>query len=86
MVILPGAEGMFSVLPRHAPMIVSLKAGLIKVFIDNIHDVDVTYLVSKGMTEVTANYINIVTETAIDVTSFSEAEIADKLINFQKST
>jgi len=32
MVVLPGAEGDFGVLPRHAPMVSSLRPGLITVF------------------------------------------------------
>ncbi|MEY4463964.1 MAG: synthase epsilon chain [Pseudomonadota bacterium] len=83
MVTMPGEEGMFGVLPNHAPMIVSLKAGLVQVYIDDMHKPQITYLVSKGITEVTANYINIATETAINITNLSEAEIATKLLELQ---
>ncbi|MGX6960322.1 MAG: F0F1 ATP synthase subunit epsilon [Rickettsia endosymbiont of Pentastiridius leporinus] len=86
MVTLTGEEGMFGVLPGHAPMLVSLTAGLVQVYIDNIHEPKITYLISGGMTEVTGSYINIVTETAINATNLSEAEITTKLIAFQKST
>ena len=95
MVTMPGEEGMFGVLPGHAPMIVNLKAGLVQVYIDDMHKSENTYLISGGVTEVTANYINIATETAINVTNLSEAEIATKLLKnlyqininlFEKST
>ncbi|WP_147143567.1 F0F1 ATP synthase subunit epsilon [Rickettsia asiatica] len=84
MVTMPGEEGMFGVLPSHAPMIVSLKAGLVQVYIDDMHKSENTYLISSGVTEVTANYINIATETAINATNLSEAEIATKLLDLQK--
>ncbi|WP_017442673.1 F0F1 ATP synthase subunit epsilon [Rickettsia gravesii] len=84
MVTMPGEEGMFGVLPCHVPMIVSLKAGLVQVYIDDMHKSENTYLISGGVTEVTANYINIATETAINVTNLSEAEIATKLLDLQK--
>ena len=84
MVTMPGEEGMFGVLPGHAPMVVSLKAGLVQVYIDDMHKSENTYLISDGVTEVTANYINIATETAINVTNLSEAEIATKLLELQK--
>jgi len=86
MVTLPGEEGMFGVLPSHAPMIVSLKAGLVQVYIDDMHKPEIVYLISGSVTEVTGSYINIATETAINVTAFSETEIANKLIDLQKST
>jgi len=85
MVTLPGEEGMFGVLPSHAPMIVSLKAGLVQVYIDDMHKPENTYLISGGVTEVTGSYVNIATETAINVTNLSEAEITNKLTTLQKS-
>ncbi|MCC8406677.1 MAG: F0F1 ATP synthase subunit epsilon [Rickettsia endosymbiont of Ecitomorpha arachnoides] len=84
MVTMPGEEGMFGVLPNHAPMIVSLKAGLVQVYIDDIHNPQTTYLVSGGVTEVTGSYVNIATETAINVTNLNEVEIAAKLLELQK--
>ncbi|WP_341787411.1 F0F1 ATP synthase subunit epsilon [Rickettsia endosymbiont of Cantharis rufa] len=86
MVTLPDEEGMLGVLPSHAPMIVSLKAGLVQVYIDDMHKSENIYLISGGITEVTGSYVNIVTETAINATNLSEAEIATKLQELQKST
>ena len=84
MVTMPGEEGVFGVLPSHVSMIVSLKAGLVQVYIDDMYESKNTYLISSGVTEVTANYINITVETAINVTNLSEAEIATKLLDLQK--
>lgn len=86
MVTLPGEEGMFGVLPNHAPMIISLKAGLVQIYIDDIHEPQLAYLISGGITEVTGDYINVATEKAINVTNLSEVEITAKLTNLQKST
>ncbi|QQV75689.1 ATP synthase epsilon chain [Rickettsia tillamookensis] len=83
MVTMLGEEGMFGVLPSHVPMIVSLKAGLVQVYIDDIHTPQITYLISGGVTEVTGSYVNIATETAINVTNLNEAEIAAKLLELQ---
>ncbi|MCC8376904.1 MAG: F0F1 ATP synthase subunit epsilon [Rickettsia endosymbiont of Graphium doson] len=85
MVTLPGEEGEFGVLQGHAPMIVSLKAGLVQVYIDDMHKPKITYLIANGVTEVIGSYINIATETAINVTGLSEAEIENKLTALQKS-
>ncbi len=85
MVTLPGEEGEFGVLHGHALMIVSLKIGLVQAYIEDMHKPKITYLISNGVTEVTGSYINISTETAINVTGLSETEIASKLTTLQKS-
>lgn len=86
MVTLPGEEGVFGVLPSHAPMIVSLKAGLVQVYIDDMQKPEIAYLISGGVTEVTGSYVNIATEMAINVINLSEVEITNKLTTLQKST
>lgn len=86
MVTLPGEEGEFGVLQSHAPMIVSLKAGLVQAYIEDIHKPKITYLIANGVTEVTGSYINITTETAINVTGLSKTEIENKLTTLQKLT
>ncbi|MFY9589360.1 F0F1 ATP synthase subunit epsilon [Rickettsia endosymbiont of Halotydeus destructor] len=85
MVTMPGEEGIFGVLPNHAPIIASLKEGLVKIFINNLSDHDIIYFVYKGMTEVTRENINIVTEFASDVTKFSYDEIAEKIANLKNN-
>ncbi|XVN41554.1 MAG: F0F1 ATP synthase subunit epsilon [Rickettsia endosymbiont of Argas persicus] len=84
MVTLPGEEGMFGVLPNHAQMIVSLKTGLVQVYIKDIHKPETIYLISGGVTEVIGSYVNIATETAINVTNLSEAEIQKKITQFKE--
>ncbi|AFE54622.1 F0F1 ATP synthase subunit epsilon [Rickettsia typhi] len=84
MVTMPGEDGMFGVLPNHVPMIVNLTAGLVQVYINNMHNSENTYLISGGVTEITSNYINIVTEAAINVTNLSESEISTQCYELQK--
>ncbi|ADE30364.1 F0F1 ATP synthase subunit epsilon [Rickettsia prowazekii] len=84
MVTMPGEDGMFGVLPHHVPMIVNLKAGLVQIYIYNIHNYENTYLISGGVTEITSHYINIVTEVAINVTNLSESEISTQRYELQK--
>lgn len=87
MVTLPGEEGEFGVSQSHAPMIVSLKAGLVQAYIEDMHKPKITYLIAaNGVTEVTESYINITTEIAVNVTGLSKMEIENKLTTLQKST
>ena len=45
MVIIPGADGLFGVLPGHVPIITELKPGVVTVQVDNNVD---RYFVSSG--------------------------------------
>ena len=45
MVIIPGADGLFGVLPGHVPIITELKPGVVTVQVDNVVD---RYFVSSG--------------------------------------
>ena len=45
MVIIPGADGLFGVLPGHVPIITELKPGVVTVQVDNTVD---RYFVSSG--------------------------------------
>ena len=75
-VTLPGEEGVFGVLPNHAPLIASLKNGIINISIDSGN---LRYFISKGIAEVTGTNINVITEFALDVTNLSQSEIDEKI-------
>ena len=60
MVVVPGAEGYFGVLPRHAPMISTLMAGVI-----DIHHggkVDEQIFIAGGFAEVTESRCTVLAE------------------------
>jgi F-type H+-transporting ATPase subunit epsilon len=84
MITIPGEEGIFGVLPSHAPLIASLGTGLTRIFIDNTSVSDMVYLTSKGVAEVTGSKVDIATEFAIDVTQLSESEISQKILELKK--
>ena len=71
MVVVPGSEGYFGVLPRHAPMISTLSAGVI-----DIHEggnvVDRIF-VGGGFAEVTETRCTVLAE---DATKFDEIDVA----------
>lgn len=78
MVVVPGAEGYFGVLPRHAPMISTLMAGVI-----DIHHggkVDEQIFIAGGFAEVTESRCTVLAEEAIAVAEIdlaaTEASIA----------
>ena len=71
MVVVPGTEGYFGVLPRHAPMISTLAAGVIDIYeggavVDRI-------FVAGGFAEVTETRCTVLAEEA---TRLSEVDVA----------
>lgn len=71
MVVVPGSEGYFGVLPRHAPMISTLSAGVIDIYqggqiVDRI-------FVAGGFAEVTETRCTVLAE---DATPLAEVDVA----------
>ncbi len=76
MVVVPGAEGDFGVLYNHAPMISTLRPGVVR--ISGSED-DKNIFVSSGFIEVTGERCTILASDATDLATISQEE-ADKLI------
>ena len=74
MVVVPGAEGDFGVLPGHAPMISGMRTGVIVTYADG--SVARRVFVSGGFAEVTAERCTVLADEAIsfDDTDRNEAE------------
>ena len=73
-----GPDGIFSVLPRHAPMIATLARGEIK-----IEDGDKTFyvMVDSGVLEVSEEKVNILAGTGMMA---EEANVAEMKMEFEK--
>ncbi|WP_119167145.1 F0F1 ATP synthase subunit epsilon [Algihabitans albus] len=67
MVVVPGAEGDFGVLPRHAPLISSLRTGVISVYRQNRRDISERIFVDGGFAEVTPERCTVLAEQAVPV-------------------
>ena len=59
---IPGSEGDMTVLPDHAPLITSLRPGVLKV---SGSDGDAEYVVTGGFAEINASSISVLAEQAI---------------------
>ena len=86
MVVVPGAEGDFGAMPRHAPMITGVRAGVIEVH--NAGRAEKRIFVAGGFAEVTETRITVLAEEAIPLSevtpeaavhrlSAAEAELAN---------
>ena len=73
MVVVPGALGLFGVLPRHAPTISTLKRGVVSVYVDG--QVKARMMVDGGVADVTETRCTVLAERAIDLDSTSAAAL-----------
>ena len=68
-VVLPGTDGEMGILPHHAPLLTTLKYGLIKVRIKNQEQV---FTVAGGVAEVQPDIVTVLADAAEDVSEIDE--------------
>ena len=67
MVVVPGAEGFLGVLPGHAPMIVTVKPGIIDIYANDMATITQRIFVAGGFCEITGARVTILAEEASDL-------------------
>jgi F-type H+-transporting ATPase subunit epsilon len=77
MVVVPGSEGDFGVLPGHIPMITTVRPGVIELYDDN--KVTARYVVAGGFAEVTAERCTVLAEEATELEDVTAEALADRL-------
>ncbi len=77
LVTMPGTEGDFGVLPGHAPLIATLRPGVIEVQeADKVTD---RIFVAGGFAEVTATRCTVLAQEAVPVAELSRAKLEENL-------
>ncbi len=80
MVSVPGSEGVFGVLPGHAPMGTTVSMGVVEVFENDASVISERLFVVGGFCDVTATYCSVMADQVIPVKEIArdavEAEIA----------
>lgn len=64
---LPGEDGMFEVLEKHAPLVAALRSGNLKILKDKIGGNTATYTIQSGFVEVIHNNVTVLVEGANSV-------------------
>ena len=77
MVVVPGAEGDFGVLPGHAPMISNVRSGVISIYNDRA--IEARVFVAGGFAEVSNNRLTVLTEDAIALDEIKRADADARL-------
>ena len=75
-VVIPGVEGDFSVLAGHAPVISTLRPGILEI---TMTDAKRRVFVKKGVAEADPERLTVLAQTAVDVDDFDSGRISDEL-------
>ena len=78
MVTVPGGEGEYGVLPGHAPMITTVKAGIIDIYADNTNTISDRIFVAGGFAEVTQTRCTVLADEATPVANLNCAQIEEQ--------
>ena len=76
MVVVPGSEGDFGVLHGHAPLISTVRAGVLEVFQGN--KAEQRFLVAGGFAEVTSERCTVLADEALPFESVTAEQLADR--------
>ncbi len=77
MVVVPGGEGDFGVLPGHAPLISTVRAGVIEIYEGNA--VSDRIFVAGGFAEVTQERCTVLAEQAMRVAEIDTGQVEQQL-------
>ena len=61
---LPGIDGLFEVLDKHAPMVSALKKGNLKVLVEKGQSNTINYSIESGFVEILHNKVTVLVEGA----------------------
>ena len=78
MVVVPGEEGNFGVLPGHAPLISTVRPGVIDVYASRA-EVSSRIFVAGGFAEVTPERCTVLAEEAVPVADIDAAAVAQQV-------
>ncbi len=76
MVVVPGSEGDFGVLPGHAPLISTVRPGVLEVYQGN--KVEQRFLVAGGFAEVTPERCTVLADEALPFEQVTSEQLAER--------
>lgn len=71
-VVVPGSEGEFGVLPKHAPVMSTIKPGALRILNDGA---ETRIFVNGGFADVTPDGLTVLAEDAVDLTGVDAAKV-----------
>src|ERR1700724_1651270 len=84
LVTVPGGEGNYGVLPGHAPMITTVRPGVIDVYAEGTTAISERIFVAGGFAEVTTERCTVLAEQAVPVAELDRAQLEQEAKDLTK--
>lgn len=78
MVVVPGADGDFAALPQHAPMMSTIRPGVVEIYETEGGDVERLF-VKGGLAQISPEGLTILAEEAIQLEDVDAADLNEKI-------
>ncbi len=78
-VVVPGSEGYFTVMANHAPVVATLKPGIVEVLLENGDEKRI--VIRGGFADVSPTGLTLLAEYASDLAAFDLAELDQQITN-----
>ena len=82
MVVVPGEEGDFGVLPHHSNLISQIRPGVLNTYKND--KIDKSFFLYSGFAEVSNNKLIVLSETAFDINEFKLNTFKDIISKYEK--
>ena len=82
MVVVPGEEGDFGVLPHHSTLISQIRPGILNIYKND--KIDKSFFLYRGFAEVSNNKLIVLSETAFDINEFKLNAYKDIISKYEK--
>ncbi|MDF1737053.1 MAG: F0F1 ATP synthase subunit epsilon [Minwuia sp.] len=81
MIVVPGTEGDFAVLPGHMPVVSTLRPGAVDVFVGGTDKPSERFFVAGGFAEVALDTFTVLAETAIPMGDLDRSHLEQEIAN-----
>lgn len=81
MIVVPGTEGDFAVLPGHMPVVSTLRPGAVDVYVGNTDKPSERFFVAGGFAEVALDTFTVLAETAIPMADLDRSDLEQEISN-----
>ncbi len=83
MVVIPGEEGDFGVLPNHSALVSSIRPGVIQIFV-NDNEPPRRIFIAGGFADVTATSCTVLAEEAVEVKDLNQSDLEQTIRNLSE--
>ena len=83
MVVVPGEEGDFGVLAQHAPLVSTIRTGVLNIYQLSKQDTPIKIFIDGGFADVTGTQCTVLAEYAIKLSDIDQGELTQKIQELQ---